>query len=253
MEKPSIMSSSAEVDSFRFLLGGRGRDEEGCRSASRSESEERRNIEPLMWLLFITFDLFSRSLSDLDFLFFRWPLDWGPSTSFMVNIQNNQPPWRTLSLEWKASKAEFPQYPWKCCQSLRSEVNGLYPRDNTFWRKFQTAAGHSIKLGSTWGSPKAVHQIHHAITKPPIPSEDCFFKLKQMSVQWTYPSIVRLAGASTFFFSDWPPAQDRKLTPEIIKTEIVRGRACIYNIFTKQRSTMHSIKKWLLYRCSMLP
>lgn len=82
-----MMSSSAEVDSFRFLRGGRGRDEEGSRSASRSESEERRNTEPLTWLLLIPFDLLSRSLSDLDFLFFCWLLDRGPSTSFMANIQ----------------------------------------------------------------------------------------------------------------------------------------------------------------------
>lgn len=41
MEKPSMMSSSAEVDSFRFLRGGRGRDEEASRSPPCSESEEK--------------------------------------------------------------------------------------------------------------------------------------------------------------------------------------------------------------------
>ena len=91
MEKPSMMSSSAEVESFRFLRGGRGRDEDGSLSPSRSESEERRNTEPLTWLFFIPFDLLPRSLSDLDFLFFRMPLGRGPSMSFMENIQIKPP------------------------------------------------------------------------------------------------------------------------------------------------------------------
>lgn len=91
IEKPSMMSSSAEVDSFRFLRGGRGRDDEGSRSPSRSESEEKRKTEPLTWLFLIPFDLRSRSLSDLDFLFLRRPLDRGPSMSFRENTQINPP------------------------------------------------------------------------------------------------------------------------------------------------------------------
>lgn len=86
-----MMSSSAEVDSFRFRRGGRGRDEEGSLSPSRSESEEKRKTEPLTWLFLIPFDLLSRSLADLDFLLLRRPLERGPSMSFMGNIQINPP------------------------------------------------------------------------------------------------------------------------------------------------------------------
>lgn len=99
MEKPSMMSSSAEVDSFRFLRGGRGRDEEGCLSPSRSESEEKRNTAPFTWLFCIPFDLLSRFLSDLDFLFFRRPLERGPSMSFIGNIQINPPVTGSQSLQ----------------------------------------------------------------------------------------------------------------------------------------------------------
>lgn len=88
MEKPSMMSSSAEEDSFFFLRGGRGRDEEGSLSPSCSESEEKRNTESLTWLFLIPFDLLSRFLSDLDFLFLRKPLDRGPSMSFIKKPPN---------------------------------------------------------------------------------------------------------------------------------------------------------------------
>ena len=84
MEKPSMMSSSADVDSFLFLLGGRGREEEegGFVRSSPSESEEKRKTDPLTWLLLLTPLLFfTRSRSDRDFLFLRIPLDLETSIS----------------------------------------------------------------------------------------------------------------------------------------------------------------------------
>lgn len=84
MKNPSMMSSSAEEDSFRFLRGGLGREDDASLSPpSRSESEEKRKTEePLLaWLFLIPFDLRSRFLSDRDFLFLRRPLDRGPSMS----------------------------------------------------------------------------------------------------------------------------------------------------------------------------
>lgn len=91
MEKPSMMSSSADVDSFLFLRGGLGRDEEGSLLPSLSESEEKRNPGPFTWLLLlIPSDLpVSRLRFDLDFLFFRRPLDRGPSMFFTEYILIN--------------------------------------------------------------------------------------------------------------------------------------------------------------------
>lgn len=77
-----MMSSSAEVDSFLFLLGGLGREEAGgLVRSSFSESEENRRTEPRTWLFLIPLDTRSRSRTDRDFRFFRIPLHRGPSIS----------------------------------------------------------------------------------------------------------------------------------------------------------------------------
>lgn len=77
-----MMSSSAEVDSFLFLLGGLGREEEeGLVLSSLSESEENRSTVPRTWLFLILFDTRSRSRTVRDFCFFRIPLHRGPSIS----------------------------------------------------------------------------------------------------------------------------------------------------------------------------
>lgn len=77
-----MMSSSAEVDSFLFLLGGLGREEEvGLVRSSLSESEENRRTEPRTWLFLIPLDMRSRSRTDRDFRFFRIALHRGPSIS----------------------------------------------------------------------------------------------------------------------------------------------------------------------------
>ncbi len=77
-----MMSSSAEVDSFLFLLGGLGREEEeGLVLSSLSESEENRSTVPRTWLFLIPLDTRSRSRTDRDFRFFRIPLHRGPSIS----------------------------------------------------------------------------------------------------------------------------------------------------------------------------
>lgn len=112
MENPSMMSSSAEVDSFRFLRGGLGRDEQGSLSPSRSESEEKRKTEPLTWLFLIPFDLLSRSLADLDFLFLRRPLDRGPSMSFIGNIQINPPLTENETLQGPNTGTAWPPLVW---------------------------------------------------------------------------------------------------------------------------------------------
>lgn len=82
IENPSMMSSSAEVDSFLFLLGGLGREEEeGLVLSSLSDSEENRSMEPRTWLFLIPLDTRPRSRTDRDFRFFRIPLHRGPSIS----------------------------------------------------------------------------------------------------------------------------------------------------------------------------
>lgn len=147
-----MMSSSAEVDSFRFLRGGRGRDEEASLSPSRSESEEKRKTDPLTWLCLMPFDLLSRSLSDLDFLFFRRALDRGTSMSFIGNIQINAPLMENQTFQGqntdtvqtplvcKTLRETAPQYPNKFDQCIRSRVTMSYPTSEIFYRKHNTVS-----------------------------------------------------------------------------------------------------------------
>lgn len=78
-----MMSSSADEDSFLFLLGGLGREEEEglVLPSSFSESEEKRSTEPRTWLFLIPLDMRSRLRTDRDLRFFRIPLHRGPSIS----------------------------------------------------------------------------------------------------------------------------------------------------------------------------
>lgn len=108
-----MMSSSAEVDSFLFLLGGLGRvEEEGLVRSSLSESEENRITGPRTWLFLIPLDIRSRSRTDRDFRFFRIPLHRGPSISPDDTLKRTLPRKEVLGSS-SVVDAELAQFPTK--------------------------------------------------------------------------------------------------------------------------------------------
>lgn len=132
-----MMSSSAEVDSFLFLLGGLGREEEeGLVLSSFSESEENRSTEPRTWLFLIPLDMRSRFRTDRDLRFFRIPLHRGPSISPDDTLKRTLPR-RRFSAQaqmWMQNLHDSQKEP--VIESLITELQWemcYYPNSTTGW------------------------------------------------------------------------------------------------------------------------
>lgn len=105
-----MMSSSADEDSFLFLLGGLGREEEEglVLLCSFSESEEKRSTEPRTWLFLIPLDMRSRLRTERDLRFFRIPLHRGPSISPDDTLNRTLPKGRLSEVNTELDSQQTP-------------------------------------------------------------------------------------------------------------------------------------------------